>query len=141
MDNRKFVAVVRKEAVDKVVKIVVNGLETPPPLFTAKPNDEIGQTVVTFRNKAGAEKRNQSEWFKHLNKDEQGIVQRLLEECAELAVANFFTLIDGVGGSYEGVFEIVAIDSKDRRHVVNPEDDEMLHDLFSEVCEETRRKK
>jgi hypothetical protein len=141
VNNRKFVAMVKKEAVDDVLKIVVNGLETPPPLFTAKPNDIIGQEVATFRNKAGAEKRNQSEWFKGLNKNEQEIVQRLLEECTELAVANVFTLIDGVGGSYEGVFEIVAIDSKDRRHVVNPEDTEMLHDLFSEVCEETRRKK
>ena len=141
MDNRKFVAMVKKEAVDDVVKIIVNGLGSPPSLFTAKPNDEIGQSVATFRNKAGAEKRNQSEWFKRLNKDEQGVVQRLLEECAELAVANLFTLIDGVGGNYEGVFEIVAIDSKDRRQVINPEDTEMLHDLFSEVCEETRRNK
>jgi len=42
-------------------------------------------------------------------------------------------LLDGVGGSYEGVFEVVAVDGEDRV-VVNPENTEMLHDTFSDVC-------
>ena len=50
----------------------------------------------------------------------------------------FFTLLDGVSGPFEGVFEVVAIDSDERRQIVNPENTDMLHDLFSEICEEDR---
>jgi hypothetical protein len=35
----------------------------------------------------------------------------ILENGAQRAVASFFTLLGGVGGSSEGVFEIVAMDS------------------------------
>lgn len=67
------------------------------------------------------------------------MVRAILEDCAERAVASFFTLLDGVGGSHEGVFEVLAVDSDDQRTILNPQNTEMLHDLFSEVCEEGRQ--
>lgn len=63
----------------------------------------------------------------------------ILEECAEQVLASFFCLVDGVGGNYEGVFEIVAVE-EERRKLLNPQNTEMLHDIFSDVCEEGRRK-
>ena len=38
-------------------------------------------------------------------------VESIAAELAELAVSSIFTVIDGVGGSYEGVFEIIAVDA------------------------------
>lgn len=66
------------------------------------------------------------------------MIRDILEDCAETAIASFFTLLDGVGGNYEGVFQIVAIDSTNHRNVLNPENTEMLHDIFSEACEKGR---
>lgn len=71
--------------------------------------------------------------------DEQKLMGNILEECAERVLANFFCLVDGVGGNYESVFEIVAVDEEWRK-VLNPQNTEMLHDIFSDVCEEGRRK-
>jgi hypothetical protein len=42
----------------------------------------------------------------------------------------------GLGGSYEGVIEIVAMDSMNQSNVLNPENTEMVHDICSEVREE-----
>ena len=140
MDNREFVALVKKESVDRVVKQIVDTLEKPPALVPAKANDNpIGRATRDFINQARIKQVQKSEWFKSLPEDRQKMLQQLVEETAELAISSLFTLIDGIA-SYEGNFEIVAVNAKGRKRVLNPEDSEMLHDLFSEVCEESRQK-
>jgi hypothetical protein len=39
---------------------------------------------------------------------DQRMIRDILKDDAQSAVANFFSSLGGVGGSYEGVFEIVA---------------------------------
>jgi len=77
-------------------------------------------------------------WFHRLSQDEQKIVENILRECAERTLANLLCLLDGVDGSYQGVFEIVAVNGDDRT-VVNPENTEMLHDIFYDIHEEGLR--
>lgn len=67
-------------------------------------------------------------------------MKELLQECAEATTLHFLNLIDGTGGSFEGVFEIVAVDGDESRTIINPENTDMLHDLFSEVCEANRER-
>jgi hypothetical protein len=67
------------------------------------------------------------------------LVRDVLEDCAGEVLGNFFCLIDGVCGNYNGVFEIVAVDG-DERKIVNPQNTEMLHDLFSEICEQDQQR-
>jgi hypothetical protein len=62
------------------------------------------------------------------------IVAELLRECTEKAIGSVFAIIDGVAGEVPGVFEIAEIDG-DERKVINPQNSEMLHDLFSDICE------
>jgi hypothetical protein len=52
------------------------------------------------------------------------MIRDILEDCAETAVASFFALLDGVGGSYGGIFEIVAVDSANQRNLLNPQNTE-----------------
>jgi hypothetical protein len=73
-----------------------------------------------------------------LTEEEQQIVQTLIEEVAELSVFSVLTTIDGVAGPYEGVFEVVAVDAEEHRTLINPQNTEMLHDLFSDICEGDR---
>ena len=76
--------------------------------------------------------------FRNLLPDDRSRIESIIKGTAELSTFSFLTLIDGVAGSYEGVFEIVAVDAYENRTVINPENTEMLHDVFSEICEEER---
>ena len=53
------------------------------------------------------------------------------ESCGE-----FLHLARRSWGIYEGVFDIVAMDSMNQSNVLNPENVAMVDDLCSEVCEE-----
>jgi REP element-mobilizing transposase RayT len=88
-------------------------------------------------NYHSAVERRQTEWFSRLTDDERKMIRNILEDCAERTLANFFCLVDGAAGNYKGVFEIVAVEGN-RRKALNPQNTEMLHDIFSEICEEGR---
>ena len=141
MDGRKFALMAKQYAVDGVVKEVVNELKGPRlPKKSKESSNPVEQSISKWISSHALVAKKRSEWFNQLPKEEQGILKEILENCAEMSVANFFCLLDGVGGPYEGVFEIVAIGHDDRREVLNPENSDMLHDLFSAVCEENRNK-
>ena len=77
-------------------------------------------------------------WFSGLDEEGQQTFKELLQECAEATSFHFFNLINGTGGDFEGVFEIVAVEDGDSRTTINPENTDMLHDWFSEIREEER---
>jgi len=91
-------------------------------------------------NHRNSEKRRKSDWFHCLSQADKQMLEEVLEECAEFTAACVFNLVDGVGGDCPGVFEIVAV-SQGERTVLNPENSDLLHDLFSEVCEGDRRRR
>src|ERR1019366_7525962 len=121
MDSREFVAITKQCAVDEVVEQTVDSLKAPRlPNPLQEPHGPVEQSISQWINDRSLVKQHRSEWFNRLTEDEQAMIRDILEDCAETAVASFFTLLDGVGGNYEGVFQIVAIDSANRRNVLNP---------------------
>ncbi len=130
MKSREFVKYAKRYAVDDSVKIVMGELTSPRTLHKTEFKSEWFDRQQQIRKK-------QSEWFTNLDEEGQKNISQLLHECSELTLLNLFALIDGVGGDYKGVFEILAVDETDRT-LVNPQNTEMLHDLFSETCEEDR---
>ena len=74
-----------------------------------------------------------SKWSEQLSEDDQATFRDEIRECAELTFVSFLTLIDGVDCGSEGVFEIVAVDAKGNRMVLNPQNTEMLHNIFYDI--------
>jgi len=141
MDNREFVVMTKQYAVNDVVEECVNALKAPRlPKHLPVPRDPVEESISRWITDHSFVEQQRSEWFNLLTGENQRMVRAILKDCAERALASFFTLLDGVGGAYEGVFEIVAVDSANRRSVLNPQNTVMLHDLFSEICEEGRQK-
>ncbi len=136
MNSRDFVQMVKSYSIDDVVQRTMKELESPRRPGQTRTSNVIERSISEFQNKQFAISERRSEWFNGLAMEQKEMLRDALQECAENAVTTLFTLIDGVGGPYEGVFEIVAIDSKEQRYVLNPQNSDMLHDLFSEVCQE-----
>lgn len=144
MDSREFVRLAKHETVDGTVKIMIHRLKTPR---TAKPvpdRQTDGVVVASFHtwiSERTSKEQRQAALFASLDSEGRDMLQTLLEECAELSAASLFTLIEGVGGGYEGVCEIVHVFGDEERTVLNPRNAEKLHDLFSDICEEERIRK
>ena len=140
MDNREFIAIAKEYAVDDVVRICVNALKaTRLPKGSPVIRGPVEEDIARWMNDHSRVEQNRSEWFNRLTEEEQKLIKDMLEDCAERTLGNFLCLVDGVGGNYKGVFEIVAVEGN-RRTVVNPQNTEMLHDIFSEVCEAGRQR-
>lgn len=107
----------------------------PPPSASAE--SSIQESVSAFIHAREASEYERAQWFHQLSANDRRLITELLRECAEKATFSVFTIIDGVAGEVPGVFEITEIDGDDRQ-VINPENSEMLHDLFSEICEADR---
>ena len=116
----------------------VEKLKAPQlPKSPAGPRGPVEEGLTQWLNYHSAVGRRQAEWFSRLTDDERKMIRNILEDCAERTLANFFCLVDGVGGNYKGAFEIVAVEGN-RRKALNPQNTEMLHDILSEICEEGR---
>jgi hypothetical protein len=135
MKSRDFVQMVKRYSVDDVVEETIKELQTPRRPPQTQSSGVIGRSISQWENKRFAISKGRSEWFNGLPEKEKGVFQDILQDCVQNAVTTLFTMIDGVGGPYEGVFEIVAIDSDEQRYVINPQNTDMLHDLFTEVCQ------
>lgn len=143
MDSHEFVKLAKQEAVDSSLSIIMNNLKSPRaprPIASGHPAGSPSEWIDTWFNQGAIKEQRQAAWFASLNADDQATFMSLLEECAELSGLGFFTLIDGAGGDCDGVFEIVHVSADGRRTVLNPQNTEMLHDVFSEICEEDRRR-
>lgn len=140
MDNYEFVKMTKRYAVDGVVQEMAARLKSPRLMNEqSKPIGDLEKALAQWVADAGRAQQHRSEWFNRLSEPDQKMVMGLLEDAAANAIANFFALLDGVGGSFEGTFEIVAVDSENERIILNQENTEMLHDIFSDVCERDRR--
>jgi hypothetical protein len=141
MESREFVRLVKHEAVDDVVRIMLEKLKSPrPPRPVAEPADPIQKSVSDFFNAGAIHQQQQAAWFLQLDEEQQKVFTEILYDCAELSALSFCVLIDGVGGSHEGIFELRAVDAKGGRTLINPQNSDMLHDLLSDVCAEDRRR-
>jgi hypothetical protein len=141
MDSCEFVVKTKQYAVDDTVNQIFKTLTTPRPAKRLHGSGSpVEQDISQWINDHSLLEQRRSEWFNRLKEDDQVMIRDFLEDCAELAVASFFTFLDGVGESYEEIFEIVAIGSDNQRNVLNPQNTEMMHDIFYEVCEEGRRR-
>jgi hypothetical protein len=140
MDSREFVRLLKHEGVDSVVSSILRKLKSPrQPQATAESDDPIQRGVTEFINQGARVRQQQAAWFRQLSDEQQRVLINMLEECAELSALSVCTLIDGVGGNYEGTLELSAVDSKGKKTRLNPENSEMLHDLLSDVLEEERK--
>ena len=130
MNNLDFVSRTKRYAVDNTVEIIMKSLRSPR--ITAPQNENtrpIDKGISDWMEKKSREEQRRSEWFKRLGADDQIIFRDILESCAEMTPLSMFSFVDGVGGHSEGVFEIVEVVG-DERNTLNPENSEMLHDLF-----------
>ena len=139
MDAREFIEVIRRDAIDDPYKQMLKQLlqpksTVPMEAWTSEVDKSVG---VSLRARAELEER-RSRWFNSLDDNGRDIVKELLQECAELSAVAFLGVLDGIG-SYEGSFKLIAMDAKGDRTVVNPENSEMLHDVFYDVRAESER--
>lgn len=138
-----FAEMVKREAVDPTVGDILKTLKnprSPRPVPDGNSQDPIRAATAKWLNDAALSGQRRAAWFAQLDEEGQRILKELLQECAEATTLHFLNLIDGTGGSFEGVFEIVAVDGDESRTIINPENTDMLHDLFSEVCEANRER-
>ena len=141
MESREFVRLLKHEAIDEMVKVVLKKLKAPrSPQPIPEAEDAIQRGISEFYNAGARTEQQQAAWFDQLSEKQQEMLAEIILDCAELSASSICTLIDGVGGDYEGTFELYAIDSKGRRRLINPQNTDMLHDLLSEVCAEDRER-
>ena len=139
MDAREFIEVIQRDAIDYPYKQLVKQLLQPKPTIPMEAwTSEVDKSVgVSLHDRAQTEQR-RARWFHDLDDNGRELVKELLQECAELSAVTFLNVLDGIG-SYEGSFRLIAMDAKGNRTVVNPENGEMLHDVFYDVRAETDR--
>ena len=139
MDAREFIEVIQYEAIDSPYKKILKELLHPKPTVPLEAwTSEIDKSVgVSLHARAEIEQR-RARWFNDLDENGREFVKELLQECAELSAVAFLGVLDGIG-SYEGSFKLIAMDAKGDRTVVNPENSEMLHDVFYDVRAEADR--
>jgi hypothetical protein len=139
MDARTFALMIKRFAVDGTAQTEIQELESPRlPNRAARQTDPVSQKISEGFGRQAATQQKRSDWFLSLSESDRTIIRALINDCAEKTAFSLMCLIDGVGGEFDGVFEIVAIDAIDRRMIQNPENSEFLHDLLSEVCEQDR---
>lgn len=139
MDAREFIEVIQREAIDSPYKKILKELLQPKPTVPLEAwTSEVDKSVgVSLHDRAQMEQR-RAQWFNGLDDNGREVVKELLQECAELSAVAFLGVLDGIG-SYEGSFKLIAMDAKGNRTVVNPENGEMLHDVFYDVRAESDR--
>ena len=139
MDAREFVALVKHDAVDGALNGIATSLSAALVEPTIPPTEEsvVTQAISDFVYRGKLQEYQRARWFQALGTDDQNRILALIRDTAELTGFGVLAILDGVGGDALGVFEIVEVDGRKRR-VLNPENSEMLHDLFSEICESER---
>ncbi len=139
MNNEEFVTKIKRYSVDDSVNSVLRSLAAPRLLpVESEPVGIFAESFAKHAEKANRIAKDRAEWFRSLSDEGRTILSELLEECSEATMLQAFCFIDGVGGDSEGVFEIVESIEGKRKKVLNPQNTDMLHDLFSEVCERDR---
>ena len=139
MDAREFIEVIQHEAIDSPYQKIMRELLHPKPTIPLEAwTSEVDKSVgMSLHARAETEQR-RARWFHDLDDNGRELVKELLQECAELSAVSILNVLDGIG-SYEGSFKLIAMDEKGNRTVINPENGEMLHDVFYDVRAEADR--
>lgn len=114
LSGREFAEVVKNHCSDGAGEMVLKSAERIWP----RDSDEAAQKRA---------------WISSLPPEGREMLQQILQDASEYAVAAVLCVLDGVGGSYVGTFELYAVDPDESRHLVNREDQLMLHDEYSEL--------
>lgn len=139
MTAREFLQIVKRHAVDGVAESLVSGPKrlAAIPLSTERPPEQPTSVTDAWMDKQITSARETLKWLGQLSENDRNQIRALLQEGSEISVASFLNVLDGTGGDFEGVFEVFAV-TDDGRTLVNPQNRDMLHDLFSEACQEGR---
>jgi hypothetical protein len=81
-----------------------------------------------------------SEWYKQLDGKDQRMLREALKEAAEMAVFEFFCILDGVSviedAPDKGELELHFVKGTERTRLNDPHEEE-LHNLFNGLCRES----
>jgi hypothetical protein len=114
-----FVKAVKLETSDAAVSGTIKSLTRPP---GRKPSERL---VLL------------SSWYNQLSSKDQEMLTEALREAAEMAVFEFFCVLDGVAaveeGSDKGELELYLVKSEEKTRLNDPRQEE-LHDLFNALC-------
>jgi len=120
MTTDQFVQAVKMQTSDAAVTGTITCLKRPP---GRKPREKDVQL---------------SEWYNRLNTIDQQMLQQVLKEAAELAVFEFFCVLDGVtvieDAWEKGSLELDYVKGSERTRM-NPTEGEELHNIFNQMCE------
>lgn len=120
MTTDQFVKAIKMQTSDAAVSGTIACLKRPP---GRKPQEKDVRL---------------SEWYNRLNTLDQQMLQQALKEAAELAVFEFFCVLDGVtvieDTREKGVLELDYVKGPERTRV-NPPEGEELHNIFNQMCE------
>jgi len=121
MTTEDFVRAVKLQTSDAAVAGTVQCLTEPP---GRKP----AEGLVTL-----------SKWYKHLPTKDQGMLREALKEAAEMAIFEFFCVLDGVSviedTHNKGELELYFVKGAGRTRLNDPREEE-LHNLFNRLCME-----
>jgi hypothetical protein len=119
MTSQEFVKAVKLQTSDAAVNGTVKMLEKPA---GRKPAERL----VFLSN-----------WYNKLNPDNQQMLKEVLREAAEMAVFEFFCVLDGVAviedGTDKGALELHYVKGKGKKQLNDPRHEE-LHNLFNSLC-------
>ena len=119
LGSRDFVNILKQHASDGV------GLEVIKSALRPNPFDSSPQRSKRIR-----------EFIEGLSESDRETLSSLLQDAAEFSIAGALCVLDGVGGNYNGTFELYSFESDETKHLVNSENSEMLHDIYSELLSE-----
>jgi hypothetical protein len=99
-------------------------------------------TIACLKRPPGRKPREKdvrlSEWYNRLHTLDQQMLQQALREATELAVFEFFCVLDGVtvieDTREKGALELDYVKGSERTRL-NPTEGEELHNIFNEMCE------
>lgn len=119
MTSEEFVKAVKVQTSDAAIEGTIRSLKRPP---GRKPSEKL----LTL-----------SSWFNQLEKKDQDMLREALREAAEMAVFEFFCVLDGVSAiedtSQKGNLELHFNKNAERRQLNDPQQEE-LHNLFNALC-------
>lgn len=104
LDSRKFVQIVKHHASDGV------GGETLKSALRTHPLGVDLNRSERIRAFVGG-----------LSESDKQVLSLILQEAAERAVFGTLCVLDGVGGNFDGSFQVYAVDPDDLKSHVNPE--------------------
>jgi hypothetical protein len=125
MTIEDFINAVKIQTSDAAVQGTIKSLMRPP---GRKPREQLVQL---------------SKWFNHLSIEDQNMLREVLKEAAEMAVFEFFCILDGVSVIEDtpdkGELELHFIKGAERTRLNDPSAQE-LHNLYNGLCQESEPK-